>query len=98
MNSRCVLETKISQRDAASCTSETLTIGSEFSSGETVTSLVSVSPALPKKERKRRKKRSRENQEEAPPEIPVKGRLERLVPQSPAFWVFFKRRFQSFAF
>eukprot|EP00066_Takifugu_rubripes_P000728 XP_003961413.1 PREDICTED: V-set and transmembrane domain-containing protein 4-like [Takifugu rubripes] len=43
------------------------------SSGETVTSLVSVSPALPKKERRYRKKRSRENQEEVPPEIPVKA-------------------------
>ncbi|XP_061564003.1 V-set and transmembrane domain-containing protein 4 [Cololabis saira] len=42
------------------------------SSGETVTSVVSVSPALPKKERKYRKKRSRDYQEETPPEIPAK--------------------------
>lgn len=46
--------------------------------------MVSMSPALPKKERKSRKKRSRENQEEAPPEIPVKGRPEHLVPHSSA--------------
>uniref|UniRef100_A0A3B4XCF3 V-set and transmembrane domain containing 4 n=1 Tax=Seriola lalandi dorsalis TaxID=1841481 RepID=A0A3B4XCF3_SERLL len=43
------------------------------SSGETVTSLVSVSPALPQKERRYRKKRSREYQEETPPEIPAKA-------------------------
>ncbi|XP_076025774.1 V-set and transmembrane domain-containing protein 4 [Genypterus blacodes] len=43
------------------------------SSGETVTSLVSVSPALPKKERRYRKKRSRDYQEEVPPEIPAKA-------------------------
>ncbi|KAM3592609.1 uncharacterized protein V6R79_022041 [Siganus canaliculatus] len=43
------------------------------SSGETVTSLVSVSPALPKKERRYRKKRSRDYQEEKPPEIPAKA-------------------------
>ncbi|CAJ1081198.1 V-set and transmembrane domain-containing protein 4-like [Xyrichtys novacula] len=43
------------------------------SSGETVTSLVNVSPALPKKERRYRKKRSRDYQEEIPPEIPAKG-------------------------
>ncbi|XP_053197583.1 V-set and transmembrane domain-containing protein 4 [Scomber japonicus] len=43
------------------------------SSGETVTSLVSVSPALPKKERRYRKKRSRDYQEEIPPEIPAKA-------------------------
>ncbi|XP_029384085.1 V-set and transmembrane domain-containing protein 4 isoform X1 [Echeneis naucrates] len=42
------------------------------SSGETVTSLVSVSPALPEKERKYRKKRSKDCQEEEPPEIPAK--------------------------
>uniref|UniRef100_A0A3P8U603 V-set and transmembrane domain containing 4 n=1 Tax=Amphiprion percula TaxID=161767 RepID=A0A3P8U603_AMPPE len=41
-------------------------------SGETVTSVVSVSPALPKKERRYRKKRSRDYQEEIPPEIPAK--------------------------
>ncbi|XP_059180905.1 V-set and transmembrane domain-containing protein 4 [Centropristis striata] len=43
------------------------------SSGETVTSLVSVSPALPKKERRYRKKRSRDYQDEIPPEIPAKA-------------------------
>uniref|UniRef100_A0A3Q3KRY6 V-set and transmembrane domain containing 4b n=1 Tax=Mastacembelus armatus TaxID=205130 RepID=A0A3Q3KRY6_9TELE len=43
------------------------------SSGETVTSLVSVSPALPKKERRYRKKKSRDYQEEIPPEIPAKA-------------------------
>ncbi|KAM6897135.1 V-set and transmembrane domain-containing protein 4 [Xenentodon cancila] len=43
------------------------------SSGETVTSVVSVSPALPKKERRYRKKRSRDYQEEIPPEIPAKA-------------------------
>ncbi|KAL3967356.1 V-set and transmembrane domain-containing protein 4 [Oreochromis aureus] len=42
------------------------------SSGETVTSVISVSPALPKKERRYRKKRSRDYQEEIPPEIPAK--------------------------
>uniref|UniRef100_A0A3Q1BXT8 Ig-like domain-containing protein n=1 Tax=Amphiprion ocellaris TaxID=80972 RepID=A0A3Q1BXT8_AMPOC len=42
-------------------------------SGETVTSVVSVSPALPKKERRYRKKRSRDYQEEIPPEIPAKA-------------------------
>uniref|UniRef100_A0A8D0AF39 V-set and transmembrane domain containing 4b n=1 Tax=Sander lucioperca TaxID=283035 RepID=A0A8D0AF39_SANLU len=41
-------------------------------SGETVTSVVNVSPALPKKERRYRKKRSRDYQEEIPPEIPAK--------------------------
>uniref|UniRef100_A0A3Q2XDK9 V-set and transmembrane domain containing 4 n=1 Tax=Hippocampus comes TaxID=109280 RepID=A0A3Q2XDK9_HIPCM len=46
---------------------------SRNSSGETVTSVVSVSPALPKKERRYRKKRSRDYQEEIPPEIPAKG-------------------------
>ncbi|AWP17328.1 putative V-set and transmembrane domain-containing protein 4-like [Scophthalmus maximus] len=43
------------------------------SSGETVTSLVSLSPALPEKERRYRKKRSRGYQEELPPEIPAKA-------------------------
>uniref|UniRef100_A0A8D0AGC4 V-set and transmembrane domain containing 4b n=1 Tax=Sander lucioperca TaxID=283035 RepID=A0A8D0AGC4_SANLU len=43
------------------------------SSGETVTSVVNVSPALPKKERRYRKKRSRDYQEEIPPEIPAKA-------------------------
>lgn len=42
------------------------------SSGETVTSLVSVSPALPKKERRYRKRRRREELE-IPPEIPAKA-------------------------
>ncbi|XP_029620257.1 V-set and transmembrane domain-containing protein 4 isoform X3 [Salmo trutta] len=42
------------------------------SSGETVTSLVSVSPALPKKQRRYRRKRSKE-QSEIPPEIPAKA-------------------------
>ncbi|XP_043958942.1 V-set and transmembrane domain-containing protein 4 isoform X2 [Gambusia affinis] len=46
------------------------------SSGETVTSVVSVSPALPKKERRYRKKRSRDYQEEKPPEIPAKAPIE----------------------
>ncbi|XP_051925919.1 V-set and transmembrane domain-containing protein 4 [Hippocampus zosterae] len=45
---------------------------SRNSSGETVTSAVSVSPALPQKERRYRKKRSRDYQEEIPPEIPAK--------------------------
>ncbi|XP_068439401.1 V-set and transmembrane domain-containing protein 4 [Clinocottus analis] len=43
------------------------------SSGETVTSLVNGSPALPKKERRYRKKRSRDYQDEIPPEIPAKA-------------------------
>ncbi|KAM8836832.1 V-set and transmembrane domain-containing protein 4 [Spinachia spinachia] len=43
------------------------------SSGETVTSGINVSPALPKKERRYRKKRSRDYQEEVPPEIPAKA-------------------------
>ncbi|XP_071392178.1 V-set and transmembrane domain-containing protein 4 [Centroberyx affinis] len=43
------------------------------SSGETVTSVISVSPALPKKERRYRKKRSKEYREEIPPEIPAKA-------------------------
>ncbi|XP_028332395.1 V-set and transmembrane domain-containing protein 4 [Gouania willdenowi] len=42
------------------------------SSGETVTSLVSGSPALPKKERRYKKKRSRGYQQETPPAIPAK--------------------------
>uniref|UniRef100_A0A672IR51 V-set and transmembrane domain containing 4b n=1 Tax=Salarias fasciatus TaxID=181472 RepID=A0A672IR51_SALFA len=46
------------------------------SSGETVTSVASVSPALPKKERRYRKKRSRDYQEEIPPEIPAKGKYQ----------------------
>ncbi|KAM4527069.1 V-set and transmembrane domain-containing protein 4 [Fundulus diaphanus] len=46
------------------------------SSGETVTSIVSVSPALPKKERRYRKKRSRDYQEEKPPEIPAKAPIQ----------------------
>ncbi|XP_034050459.1 V-set and transmembrane domain-containing protein 4 [Thalassophryne amazonica] len=45
----------------------------QISSGETVTSVVSMSSALPKKERRYRKKRSRDNQEEMPPEIPAKA-------------------------
>lgn len=39
--------------------------------------MVSVSPALPKKERRYRKKRSRDYQEETPPEIPVKGKKQK---------------------
>lgn len=58
------------------CT-ELLEIWFQSSSGETVTSLVSVSPALPKKERRYKKKRSKDNLEEVPPEIPVKGKQER---------------------
>ncbi|KAG9267359.1 V-set and transmembrane domain-containing protein 4-like [Astyanax mexicanus] len=42
------------------------------SSGETVTSVVSLSPALPKKQRKYKKKKAVE-QEEVPPEIPAKA-------------------------
>ncbi|XP_061666498.1 V-set and transmembrane domain-containing protein 4 [Syngnathoides biaculeatus] len=45
---------------------------SRNSSGETVTSVVSVSPALPKKERRYRKKKSRDCRDEIPPEIPAK--------------------------
>uniref|UniRef100_A0AAV2LRJ6 Uncharacterized protein n=1 Tax=Knipowitschia caucasica TaxID=637954 RepID=A0AAV2LRJ6_KNICA len=41
-------------------------------SGETVTSVISLSPALPKKQRKYRKKKSRHHREETPPEIPAK--------------------------
>lgn len=40
--------------------------------------MVSLSPALPKKERRYRKKRSRDYQEEIPPEIPAKGKQESL--------------------
>lgn len=43
------------------------------SSGETVTSVISVSPALPKKERRYRKKKSRDIEQEVPPEIPAKA-------------------------
>ncbi|KAI4799636.1 hypothetical protein KUCAC02_016763, partial [Chaenocephalus aceratus] len=39
---------------------------SQNSSGETVTSMLNMSPALPKKERRYRKKRSRDYQEEIP--------------------------------
>ncbi|KAK1881572.1 V-set and transmembrane domain containing protein 4 [Dissostichus eleginoides] len=46
---------------------------SQNSSGETVTSMLNMSPALPKKERRYRKKRSRDYQEEIPPEIPAKA-------------------------
>ncbi|CAB1438082.1 unnamed protein product [Pleuronectes platessa] len=42
------------------------------SSGETVTSVVSLSPALPEKSRRYRKKRRRDHQEDLPPEIPAK--------------------------
>ncbi|XP_061822150.1 V-set and transmembrane domain-containing protein 4 isoform X2 [Nerophis lumbriciformis] len=45
---------------------------SQNSSGETVTSVVSVSPALPKKERRYKKKKSKHYQEDIPPEIPAK--------------------------
>uniref|UniRef100_A0A8C3AUR3 V-set and transmembrane domain containing 4b n=1 Tax=Cyclopterus lumpus TaxID=8103 RepID=A0A8C3AUR3_CYCLU len=41
-------------------------------SGETVTSMINGSPALPKKERRYRKKRSRDYQDQIPPEIPAK--------------------------
>lgn len=44
------------------------------SSGETVTSVVSLSPALPKKMRKYNKNKSVE-QPDVPPEIPAKGRV-----------------------
>ncbi|XP_034426978.1 V-set and transmembrane domain-containing protein 4 isoform X2 [Hippoglossus hippoglossus] len=43
------------------------------SSGETVTSVVSLSPALPEKSRRYRKKRRRDHQEDLPPEIPAKA-------------------------
>lgn len=43
------------------------------SSGETVTSVISVSPALPKKERRYRKKKIRDIQQDVPPEIPAKA-------------------------
>uniref|UniRef100_A0A8C5NBJ8 Ig-like domain-containing protein n=1 Tax=Gouania willdenowi TaxID=441366 RepID=A0A8C5NBJ8_GOUWI len=49
------------------------------SSGETVTSLVSGSPALPKKERRYKKKRSRGYQQETPPAIPAKGTRNSVV-------------------
>uniref|UniRef100_A0A8C6M664 V-set and transmembrane domain containing 4b n=1 Tax=Nothobranchius furzeri TaxID=105023 RepID=A0A8C6M664_NOTFU len=52
---------------------EILTLWFHSSSGETVTSVVSVSPVIPKKERRHRKKRKRDYQEEKPPEIPAKG-------------------------
>lgn len=55
------------------CMTELALVLFHSSSGETVTSVVSVSPALPKKERRYRKKRSRDYQEEIPPEIPAKG-------------------------
>ncbi|XP_037133832.1 V-set and transmembrane domain-containing protein 4 [Syngnathus acus] len=45
---------------------------SRNSSGETVTGVVNVSPALTKKERRYRKKRSKDYQKEIPPEIPAK--------------------------
>nr|XP_043870387.1 V-set and transmembrane domain-containing protein 4 [Solea senegalensis] len=45
------------------------------SSGETVTGVVSMSPALPQKERRYRKKKNRNHQEDLPPEIPAKGRV-----------------------
>ncbi|KAA0725397.1 V-set and transmembrane domain-containing protein 4 [Triplophysa tibetana] len=50
------------------------------SSGETVTSAVGLSPALPKKERKYKKKKSVE-QPDVPPEIPVKA------PIADAMWM-----------
>lgn len=43
------------------------------SSGETVTSVISVSPDLPKKEKRYRKKISKHYQEDTPPEIPAKA-------------------------
>ncbi|XP_072523384.1 V-set and transmembrane domain-containing protein 4 isoform X1 [Salminus brasiliensis] len=43
------------------------------SSGETVTSVVSLSPALPKKQRKYKKKKRTVEQVEVPPEIPAKA-------------------------
>ncbi|XP_061765005.1 V-set and transmembrane domain-containing protein 4 [Nerophis ophidion] len=45
---------------------------SQNSSGETVTSVVSISPALPKKERRYKKKKSKNYQEDIPPAIPAK--------------------------
>ncbi|XP_037547512.1 V-set and transmembrane domain-containing protein 4 [Nematolebias whitei] len=42
------------------------------SSRETVTSMISVSPVVPKKERKYRKRRNKNHQENKPPEIPAK--------------------------
>ncbi|CAB1311943.1 unnamed protein product [Coregonus sp. 'balchen'] len=50
------------------------------SSGEMVTSLVSVSSALPKKQRRYRKKRSK-TQSEIPPEIPVKAPIADKIPK-----------------
>lgn len=44
-----------------------------LSSGETVTSVVSLSPALPKKQKNYKMKKKAEQVEE-PPEIPAKGR------------------------
>lgn len=41
--------------------------------------MVSMSPALPKKERRYRKKRSKDYQVEVPPEIPAKGKLVSLL-------------------
>lgn len=64
-----------SQHISINCT-ELLEIWFQSSSGETVTSLVSVSPALPKKERRYKKKRNKDHPEEVPPEIPVKGNQE----------------------
>lgn len=52
------------------------------SSGETVTSVVSLSPALPKKVRKY-KKNKRVEQPDVPPEIPAKGRV--TFPNSPLY-------------
>ncbi|XP_056153044.1 V-set and transmembrane domain-containing protein 4 [Lampris incognitus] len=46
---------------------------SQNSSGETVTSVISVSPALSKKDRRYRKKKSKKHREEQPPEIPPKA-------------------------
>uniref|UniRef100_A0AAQ4R9Q3 V-set and transmembrane domain containing 4 n=1 Tax=Gasterosteus aculeatus aculeatus TaxID=481459 RepID=A0AAQ4R9Q3_GASAC len=66
-----------------------LIICSQSSSGETVTSGINGSPALPKKERRYRKKRSRDYQDEIPPEIPAKApigdktRTPKLLRQQP---------------
>ncbi|CAL8260327.1 unnamed protein product [Arctogadus glacialis] len=51
----------------------------QYSSGETVTSVISGSPALPKKQRRYRKKRSRGPQEDIPPEIPAKAPIREKV-------------------
>jgi len=64
----------IKESNGLNCT-EPLVICFHSSSGETVTSVVSMSPALPEKERRYRKKRSRDYQEEIPPEIPAKGKV-----------------------